>query len=45
VHQHLDYLEERIDRLDQTVAAAVSLLHALLHPAKTGKPGSPTGRP
>ena len=41
----LDHLEERIDRLDKTVAAAIDLLHALLHPERGGKPGVPSGRP
>ena len=31
---HFDNVEERIDRLEKTVAAAVDLLHALLHPDK-----------
>jgi putative secretion ATPase (PEP-CTERM system associated) len=39
-------IEERIDRLDRTVGAAVELIHRLLHPEKTmpGKPGSTMGR-
>jgi hypothetical protein len=31
---HFRHLEERIDRLDRTVGAAVDLLHSLLHPDK-----------
>jgi general secretion pathway protein A len=42
---HFRHLEERIDRLDRTVGAAVDLLHRLLHPDKaTLKPGSPVTR-
>ncbi len=41
---HFRYIEERIDRLDKTVAAAVKLLHGMLHPDKTNKPGSPAER-
>jgi putative secretion ATPase (PEP-CTERM system associated) len=44
IHKHLDDLEQRIDRLDRTVAAAVELLHRLFHPERTQKPGSPGGR-
>ena len=36
--------QERIDRLEATVAAAVDLLHSLLHPEKASKPGTPKGR-
>ena len=43
-HRHFHQIEERIDRLEATVAAAVDLLHALLHPEKVSKPGSPKGR-
>ncbi len=43
-HRHFQQIEERIDRLEATVAAAVDLLHALLHPEKASKPGSPKGR-
>jgi putative secretion ATPase (PEP-CTERM system associated) len=42
--RHFHHVEERIDRLEKTVAAAVDLLHALLHPDKAAKPGSPKGR-
>ena len=40
--QHFRHLEERIDRLDRTVGAAVDLLHLLLHPEKPTvvKPGT-----
>jgi len=42
---HFEKLEERIDRLERTVGAAVELLHKLLHPEKaTTKPGKPVGR-
>ncbi len=43
-HRHFHQIEERIDRLEATVGAAVDLLHALLHPEKASKPGSPKGR-
>ena len=43
-HRHFHQIEERIDRLEATVGAAVDLLHALLHPEKAAKPGSPKGR-
>jgi general secretion pathway protein A len=43
-HKHFHQIEERIDRLEATVGAAVDLLHALLHPDKVSKPGSPKGR-
>jgi putative secretion ATPase (PEP-CTERM system associated) len=36
-------IEDRIDRLDRTVGAAVDLLHNLLHPDKATKPGTPAG--
>ena len=41
---HFRYIEEQIDRLDKTVGAAVNLLHGMLHPDKTNKPGSPAER-
>jgi putative secretion ATPase (PEP-CTERM system associated) len=41
---HFRRIEERLDRLDRTVGAAVDLLHSLLHPEKASKPGSPAGR-
>ncbi len=44
LHMHFDRLEERIDRLEKTVSAAVDLLHRLLHPEKANKPTSPGGR-
>ncbi|MEP7183971.1 MAG: XrtA/PEP-CTERM system-associated ATPase, partial [Betaproteobacteria bacterium] len=44
MHKHFDHLEERIDRLEKTVAAAVDLLHRLLHPEKAAKPGNSGGR-
>ncbi len=40
---HLRHIEERIDRLDKTVGAAVDLLHRMLHPDKANKPGTPAG--
>ncbi len=43
-HRHFHQIEERIDRLETTVGAAVDLLHALLHPDKAAKPGSPKAR-
>ena len=43
--RHFRHLEERIDRLDRTVGAAVDLLHRLLHPDKpAAKPGTPVSR-
>ncbi len=39
-HLHFEKIEERIDRLERTVGAAVDLLHDLLHP---DKPGTKTG--
>jgi general secretion pathway protein A len=44
LHSHFDNVEERIDRLEKTVAAAVDLLHRLLHPEKAAKPGTPVKR-
>ena len=41
LHAHFNHLEERIDRLEKTVAASVDLLYRLLHPDKTSKPGAP----
>ena len=41
---HFRHIEERIDRLDRTVAAAVDLLYGLLHPDKASKPGSSAER-
>jgi putative secretion ATPase (PEP-CTERM system associated) len=42
---HFRHLEERIDRLDRTVSAAIDLLHRLLHPDKPlAKPGTPVSR-
>jgi general secretion pathway protein A len=38
MHMQFAHLEERIDRLEKTMAAAVDLLHRLLHPEKTSKP-------
>ena len=44
LHSHFDNVEARIDRLEKTVAAAVDLLHRLLHPEKPVKPGTPAKR-
>jgi general secretion pathway protein A len=44
LHAHFDNVEARIDRLEKTVAAAVDLLHRLLHPEKAPKPGAPATR-
>jgi hypothetical protein len=41
LHMHFDHIEERIERLEKTVAAAVDLLHRLLHPEKATKPANP----
>jgi putative secretion ATPase (PEP-CTERM system associated) len=43
LQRHFDHLEDRIDRLEKTVAAAVDLLHRLLHPEKANKSGTPGG--
>jgi putative secretion ATPase (PEP-CTERM system associated) len=44
-HRHLEHLDERMDRLERTVATAVDLLHRLLHPDKSGdEPGTGTRR-
>jgi general secretion pathway protein A len=37
---HLRDIEERIERVENTVGSAVDLLHRLLHPERVGKPGS-----
>jgi hypothetical protein len=36
--------DERIDRLEKTVGSAVDLLHRLLHPDRSSKPGTPASR-
>jgi general secretion pathway protein A len=41
---HFRRIEERLDRLDRTVGAAIDLLHRLLHPEKASKPSTPAGR-
>ncbi len=41
---HFRQIEERIDRLEATVSAAVDLLYALLRPDKANKPGSTAER-
>jgi general secretion pathway protein A len=44
-HMHFEKIEERIERLERTVGAAVDLLHRLLHPEKAAtKPGTPSGQ-
>lgn len=43
-HMRFNQVDERIDRLERTVGAAVDLLHRLLHPDKAAKPGPPVGR-
>ena len=44
-HMYFEQIDERIDRLERTVAAAVDLLHRLLHPDKSGnEPGTGTRR-
>ncbi len=42
--ENFQKIEERIDRLEKTVGAAVDLLHAVLHPDKVNVPGNQTGR-
>ena len=42
--RHFHHIEEGIDRLDDSVGAAVDLLHELLHPDQAAKPGSPKAR-
>jgi hypothetical protein len=41
-HRHFNQIEERIDRLERTVGAAVDLLHNLLHPEKASTNNSAT---
>src|ERR1022692_31881 len=41
---HFQNIEQRIDRLDKTVGAAVDLLHGMLHPDRVNKPNTPAGR-
>jgi hypothetical protein len=43
LHMHFDNLEDRIERLEKTVASSVDLLHRLLHPEKANKSGTPGG--
>ncbi len=43
-HSHFNHIEERIDRLEKTLSAAVDLLHRLLHPDKAAtNPVKPVG--
>jgi len=41
---HLNTIENRIERLEKTVDAAVDLLHQLLHPDRSVKPRTPANR-
>ncbi len=41
---HVRGIEERIERLEKTVGAAVDLLHRVLHRDRPAKPGTPAGR-
>jgi general secretion pathway protein A len=43
-HTRFNELDERMDRLERTVGAAVDLLQRLLHPEKATKPGNPASR-
>jgi putative secretion ATPase (PEP-CTERM system associated) len=40
----LSTIENRIERLEKTVDAAVALLHRVLHPDRSAKPGTPANR-
>ena len=42
--RHFQRIEERIERLERTVAIAVDLLQRALHRDRATKPGTPTGR-
>ena len=44
LRMHFDHIEQRLERLEKTVAAAIDLLHALLHPDKANRPGAPGAR-
>ena len=41
---HFRDIEDRIERLEKTVGAAIDLLHRLLHPDQATKPVKPAGR-
>jgi general secretion pathway protein A len=41
---HFRNIEERLDRLEKTVGAAVDLLHGMIRSDKAKKPGTPAGR-
>ncbi|MFO1313579.1 MAG: XrtA/PEP-CTERM system-associated ATPase [Burkholderiales bacterium] len=41
LHRMFEHVDERMDRLERTVAAAVDLLHRLLHPDKAPPPDEP----
>jgi len=43
LRKHLDHFEGRIDRLERTMAAAVDLLHKLIHRERSPKAGSQGG--
>ncbi len=45
LHRLFESVDERIDRLERTVAAAVDLLHRLLHPDKASPPAKPEDAP
>jgi putative secretion ATPase (PEP-CTERM system associated) len=45
LHLHIDHIEERIERVEKTVGAAVDLLHRLLHPERVSKPANPGSQP
>ena len=44
IRGNLREIEDRIDRLEKTVGAAVDLLHRLLHRDRVTKPGTPANR-
>jgi general secretion pathway protein A len=41
---HFRDIEDRIERLEKTLGAAIDLLHRLLHPDQASKPSKPAGR-
>jgi putative secretion ATPase (PEP-CTERM system associated) len=41
---HFRDIEDRIERLEKTLGAAIDLLHRLLHPDQASKPVKPAGR-
>ena len=44
LQQQVRAIEERMERLENTMSAAVDLLHRLLHPDRATKPGNPVSR-